>query len=64
VSFSFEITAKDPLPFSVRKPKRPIVPFLGKFSILSQQENEKPLLRGHCKGVFRIIPYKDLKEMR
>ena len=50
--------------FSVRKLKRPIAPFLGKFSTLSQQEKEKPLLRGHCRGVFRMIPYKNLKRMR
>lgn len=40
-----------------------MVPLLGKFSSLSQQENEKPLLRGHCKGVLIMIPYKSTEKM-
>jgi hypothetical protein len=59
---SFATTAKHPFPFSVRKLKRPIVPLRGKFSTLSQQEKENPLLRGHCTGVLITIPYKIQKK--
>lgn len=64
ISLSFERRATQPLPFSVRKLKRLIAPFLGKFSTLSQHEKEKPLLRGHCIGDLIWIPCLKQKSKR